>query len=793
MGNEASSATSTNTESMSDEDHLKHLQYVLEPLCSSRRLKNLGYIEGSATGNEPTQEEKGINPQKEEELLGHLKHIQRSGATSIGSDRIHVPGWNEQHLTCLPSERQTKDNLIRTLVENDHQTIRARWRKEHFNIGGSGSDTIIGSVARASAVSGGGGGATTKTGVDDNNNEDEGDKEERRMITSSYMEAVVECLYYQENLEIQLVAANIITDLCCSRMEEVEADLQPLHFDGGQSSKHYHPLTHLLRFRFGLLGAIPPLVLLTFQGQHDLQLLGTRGLAGLAMHSSNRAAIATSDGLRPLVIHTLSHDIQLRATSVLALNRVSIQPRQSIPVSMYASPMDPLSKITDRTQEPLTVRGSNAVNGEDDGEDDDDDNDGRVRSTNKKNKKNKKNKNKAPTSVCRCKHGHKVLEDDLYCSECNRLLDESFRRCLQGQASWFDKQPPVAQEGIVILSKLYRDAGSIDAVFDFMNRDDLIPSIPNGNVRQRGVGDTSRGGGGRGKNGGVLRVEGERTRKGRHKTILELDGLRSMITLLLRTVHDMEEDQQEEEPLPSLGGDNSGAGGGGNGGGNGGHSNMMNSGVPLSPEEEALGTKQLDRWVTILSLHAMQSLLVQGDDAAERVCRISVDLPSAAALALPGEEEEGEGEGEGKGEGKGKGGEGGPDRTSSFTGLHLILLMCLPPRSTQSRILASRVLVQIAKEDNNIALFQSIVPVPPPQRRCIAKGTQGTRGTRGTRFSRSSSCVELVSLVSQDKEAEITANAVISMLSLSIDHRTTSQLLALQALPKICSLVGAAR
>ena len=48
-----------------------------------------------------------------------------------------------------------------------------------------------------------------------------------------------------------------------------------------------------------------------------------------------------------------------------------------------------------------------------------------------------------------------------------------------------------------------------------------------------------------------------------------------------------------------------------------------------------------------------------------------------------------------------------------------------------------------------------------------------------------------MSVISKDKDAEITANAVISMLHLSVDEKTTEQMLELQVLSKICSLVGA--
>jgi hypothetical protein len=567
---------------------------------------------------------------------------------------------------------------------------------------------------------------------------DAGRKKTGRSTTCSYMEALVECLYYQPNLEMQLVAANIVADLCASRQCEVEADLQPLHFDGGQSSQHYHSLTQLLRFRLGMVGAIPPFVLLTFQGQDDLQLLGTRGLAGLAMHPANRAGIATTDGLRSLVIHTLSHYSTLRATSVIALNRLSIQPRQLVNYDEYDVPMDPLSMIGARTT-------TESV------EDDDvDGGDGKKSYHHKKKKKKKKKKNSV---VSRCSRGHKVLDDDDYCLACNTMLDASFRRSIQCQASWFEKQAPATQEGIIILSKLYRDAPSVDHILQMMVKDDLIPPIPNCNVRHRGSLGHS-------KNGG----DGTRRIVGRHKTLLELDSLRSLCTLLLRSIHDMEEDTNDAESINS----------------------KTATSIRLSPqkqqqEKELLERTALDRWVTLLSLHALQSLLVQSEDAAVRLCRICVDLPHYTSDHVTRKDDDNE--------------------VPGLTGLHLVLLMCLPPKSLRSRILASRVLVQIAKEDDNIALFQSHVYVPAMQQKILHKKRASSLPSSSFLSTATPntvkelilpSCIDLVSMVSHDKDAEIAANAVISMLSLSIDERTTAQILKLQALPKICSLVGAA-
>ena len=403
MGN-APTSHAVSTSTTTDEGNLQFIIHHLEPLCVSRRLGRAAEVDEHDQQQQQQQdleeEGKNINPQTEEELIKSLKQIQKSAASGKGSNGgvVYVPGWNDSKMVCTATERQAKNKLLRILLDNDHQVNRTRWRSAQLTADDpnyeamSLTSTIHGTTVVTARIHNEG--TPSNKPNDDHHDFDNDTEQDSRTITSSYMEALVECLYYQPNLEMQLVAANIITELCGSLVEEVEADLQPVHADGGQSSKHYDPLTQCVRFRFGMTGAIPPLILLTYQGQHDLQLLGTRGLAGLAMHPgklkkfendnefystnfmslfytcilppfillffhsfilsffystfapANRAAIATLDGLRPLVIHTLSHDVLLRVTSVLALNRLTIQPRQRVPTAMYALPMDPLSIIS---------------------------------------------------------------------------------------------------------------------------------------------------------------------------------------------------------------------------------------------------------------------------------------------------------------------------------------------------------------------------------------------------------------------------------------------------------------
>ena len=268
------------TSNKSDKEILEAIEKEVRPFCTQRRM----------TGN--ISKVKQINPQKEEELLSGLKILKKTSSINNNNniDMIHIPGWNDHEI----SKQQispAKDALVRILLENDHAIVQERWTLQHEerNIsidqkkiivtggtGGTGGTTTGGATTT---------GATTTT--------TDAVQETSKQQKSSFLETLVECLLYESNLEMQLITANIIGHLCNTRYEETIADTQPLASDGGQSSKYYHPLTQLLRFRLGMLGAIPPLVLLTFQGQADLQLLGTKCLAGLASHPANRAAIAS--------------------------------------------------------------------------------------------------------------------------------------------------------------------------------------------------------------------------------------------------------------------------------------------------------------------------------------------------------------------------------------------------------------------------------------------------------------------------------------------------------------------
>jgi hypothetical protein len=118
----------------------------------------------------------------------------------------------------------------------------------------------------------------------------------------------------------------------------------------------------------------------------------------------------------------------------------------------------------------------------------------------------------------------------------------------------------------------------------------------------------------------------------------------------------MEEEKEEEEKettATEMQVDRGGGGGGGN------------------AWEEAEANPSLvrahDRWSTILAMHALQSILVHGKQASERLARVRVELPqhqNSLSTSTTSTQE---------------------STITAFTGLHLILLMSLPPRSIQTR------------------------------------------------------------------------------------------------------------
>ena len=141
-----------------------------------------------------------------------------------------------------------------------------------------------------------------------------------------------------------------------------------------------------------------------------------------------------------------------------------------------------------------------------------------------------------------------------------------------------------------------------------------------------------------------------------------------------------------------------------------------------------------------------------------------------------------------------------------FSGLHLVLLMALPPKLPSMRVVASRVLVQLGAKRSNINSFHSTVAVPQHQLKVVSTihpsisfsyaseaelPVNGQSVDSDTSY-RQPTALELLCLVSEDKDAEIIANAVICMLHLSVDPRTLRDLIGLRVIPKILSVVGAA-
>ena len=139
----------------------------------------------------------------------------------------------------------------------------------------------------------------------------------------------------------------------------------------------------------------------------------------------------------------------------------------------------------------------------------------------------------------------------------------------------------------------------------------------------------------------------------------ELDGVRSLCTLLLRTIYDLEEEEEEEKETASTEMQVDGSGGGsGGGGGNAWEETEANPSL----------VRAHDRWSTILAMHALQSILVHGEQASERLSRVRVELPQSHQNdSLTNDIDT------------------SSSSITAFTGLHLILLMSLPPRNIQTR------------------------------------------------------------------------------------------------------------
>ena len=144
--------------------------------------------------------------------------------------------------------------------------------------------------------------------------------------------------------------------------------------------------------------------------------------------------------------------------------------------------------------------------------------------------------------------------------------------------------------------------------------------------------------------------------------------------------------------------------------------------------------------------------------------------------------------------------------SQSFSGLDLVLMMTLPPKIQSMRVVASRLLVQLAAHSGNISAFQSVATMPFQQLQVIRTSLGGEEKadhsvepsdkslvvTNDRSGRHQPTALQLLRLVAEDKVAEVTANAVISMLHLSANPRLLTELMGLKVIPKMLSLVSAA-
>lgn len=289
MGNEASSSSDLQSSSLGegttgDRAYLSKLSEPMKKLCAQRR----GELQDGVAKQLSTTEEEELL-----EVLGLVLCDAESGGTT---------GDSTLGTTSIIGGSKRKDDLVHRLLEDDLEKTKLLVKR------------------RASHAL---------------QSNEEGGKQVA-VQPCSYLEALVACLYYEDNLEMQIISTKIIMHLVDARLTELPLDA---------SDVRVHGYSQLLRFRLGLLGAIPPLVLLTFQGLTDLQLIGARALAGMALQPSNRAAIAQADGLRPLCILSLSDTEDVRLMAVMAIKRLIASPWESnvecaICGTLYASTVE---------------------------------------------------------------------------------------------------------------------------------------------------------------------------------------------------------------------------------------------------------------------------------------------------------------------------------------------------------------------------------------------------------------------------------------------------------------------
>ena len=139
-----------------------------------------------------------------------------------------------------------------------------------------------------------------------------------------YLNSLHLCLNYVD-IEIQIASAGFIAELCDPLNSEPLGTIYNTTYNADLKEGTVQQVQDL-RMRLGSFGFVFPAVLLVFQAREDLQLLGLKIVAGLALHPLNRILVAEKMGLQPLIIHILSVNPSIRIMSSVTISRLVAQP-----------------------------------------------------------------------------------------------------------------------------------------------------------------------------------------------------------------------------------------------------------------------------------------------------------------------------------------------------------------------------------------------------------------------------------------------------------------------------------
>ena len=146
----------------------------------------------------------------------------------------------------------------------------------------------------------------------------------RNEVDVHYLNSLLLCLNYVD-IEIQIATAAFIVELCDPLNSEPQGTIFSTTYSALLKEGTVAQVQDL-RMRLGSFGFVFPAVLLVFQAREDLQLLGLKILAGLALHPLNRILVAQKMGLQPLIIHLLSVNPVIRIMSSVTISRLVAQP-----------------------------------------------------------------------------------------------------------------------------------------------------------------------------------------------------------------------------------------------------------------------------------------------------------------------------------------------------------------------------------------------------------------------------------------------------------------------------------